>query len=130
MRLPRRAGVPDERAPTREDRPHPGVGRLLPKPRRPGDRQRRPAATLGSDAGRRGPWTVRNARAGAGAGRPAVGGSVGRALLGEGAPAGGAGSPMIRVFIVDDHGLARAGLRMILEAQADIEVVGVASDGA
>jgi len=37
---------------------------------------------------------------------------------------------MIRVFIVDDHGLARAGLRMILEAQPDIEVVGVAGDGA
>jgi DNA-binding NarL/FixJ family response regulator len=37
---------------------------------------------------------------------------------------------MIRVLIVDDHGLARAGLRMILEAQADIEVVGVATDGA
>lgn len=37
---------------------------------------------------------------------------------------------MIRVLIVDHHGLARAGLRMILAAQADIEVVGVATDGA
>ena len=37
---------------------------------------------------------------------------------------------MIRVLIVDDHGLARAGLRMILEAQPDIQVVGVAKDGA
>jgi DNA-binding NarL/FixJ family response regulator len=37
---------------------------------------------------------------------------------------------VIRVLIADDHGLARAGLRMILEAQPDIEVVGVAADGA
>ena len=37
---------------------------------------------------------------------------------------------MIRVLVVDDHGLARAGLRMILEAQPDIEVVGEATDGA
>jgi len=36
---------------------------------------------------------------------------------------------MIRVIVVDDHGLARSGLRMILEAQDDIEVVGVAADG-
>jgi DNA-binding NarL/FixJ family response regulator len=37
---------------------------------------------------------------------------------------------VIRVLVADDHGLARAGLRMILEAQPDIEVVGVATDGA
>jgi DNA-binding NarL/FixJ family response regulator len=37
---------------------------------------------------------------------------------------------VIRVLVVDDHGLARAGLRMILEAQPDIEVAGMASDGA
>jgi DNA-binding NarL/FixJ family response regulator len=36
---------------------------------------------------------------------------------------------VIRVLIVDDHGLARAGLRLILEAQPDIEVVGEAIDG-
>lgn len=36
---------------------------------------------------------------------------------------------MIRVLIVDDHGLARAGLRLILEAQPDIQVVGEAIDG-
>ena len=38
--------------------------------------------------------------------------------------------PMIRVIVVDDHGLARRGLSMILEAQDDIEVVGEAADGA
>jgi DNA-binding NarL/FixJ family response regulator len=35
-----------------------------------------------------------------------------------------------RVLIVDDEALVRAGLRMILESAADIEVVGEASDGA
>jgi len=36
---------------------------------------------------------------------------------------------MIRIVMVDDHALVRAGLRMILEKQADIEVVGEADDG-
>ncbi|MFQ6330196.1 response regulator [Nocardia sp. CWNU-33] len=35
----------------------------------------------------------------------------------------------IRVLIADDHGAIRAGLRMILDATADIEVVGEAADG-
>jgi DNA-binding NarL/FixJ family response regulator len=38
------------------------------------------------------------------------------------------GSP-IGVLVVDDQGLVRAGFRMILEAQPDIEVVGEAVDG-
>ena len=37
---------------------------------------------------------------------------------------------MIRVLIVDDQSLVRAGFRMILEAENDVEVVGEASDGA
>lgn len=36
---------------------------------------------------------------------------------------------MIRVVVVDDEHLVRGGLRMILDAQADIEVVGEAADG-
>ena len=36
---------------------------------------------------------------------------------------------MIRVLIVDDQELMRAGFRMILEAQEDIRVVGEAGDG-
>ena len=36
----------------------------------------------------------------------------------------------IRVVVVDDQPLMRAGFRMILEAQPDIEVVGEAADGA
>ena len=36
----------------------------------------------------------------------------------------------IRVLLVDDHAVMRAGFRMILEAQGDITVVGEAADGA
>ncbi len=35
----------------------------------------------------------------------------------------------IRVLIVDDHELFRKGLQMVLEAEADIDVIGEASDG-
>ena len=37
---------------------------------------------------------------------------------------------MIRVLIADDQALVRAGFRMILDAEEDIDVVGEASDGA
>ncbi|WP_282852081.1 response regulator [Gulosibacter sediminis] len=37
---------------------------------------------------------------------------------------------MTRVLLADDHAAIRAGLRMMLEAADDIEVVGEASDGA
>src|ERR671936_989794 len=36
---------------------------------------------------------------------------------------------VVRVVIVDDQALVRAGFRMILEAETDIEVVGEAADG-
>lgn len=36
---------------------------------------------------------------------------------------------MIRIVLVDDHTLVRTGLRMILEKQPDIEIVGEADDG-
>ena len=35
----------------------------------------------------------------------------------------------IRVLLVDDHALARNGLRMVLDAEPDIEVVGEAANG-
>lgn len=35
----------------------------------------------------------------------------------------------IRVVLADDHGAIRAGLRMILDAEDDIEVIGEAADG-
>jgi DNA-binding NarL/FixJ family response regulator len=37
---------------------------------------------------------------------------------------------MVRVLIVDDQSLVRAGFRMILESEPDVEVVGEAADGA
>ena len=36
----------------------------------------------------------------------------------------------VRVLLADDEALVRAGLRMILEAEAELEVVGEAADGA
>jgi DNA-binding NarL/FixJ family response regulator len=36
----------------------------------------------------------------------------------------------VRVLIADDHGIVRSGLRLLLERQADIEVVAEAADGA
>jgi DNA-binding NarL/FixJ family response regulator len=35
----------------------------------------------------------------------------------------------IKILVVDDQGMVRAGFRMILEAQPDLEVVGEAADG-
>lgn len=37
---------------------------------------------------------------------------------------------MIRVLLADDHAAIRAGLRMVLEAAPEVEVVGEAADGA
>src|SRR5690349_23450491 len=37
---------------------------------------------------------------------------------------------MIKVLLADDQALVRAGFRALLDAQADIEVVGEAADGA
>jgi DNA-binding NarL/FixJ family response regulator len=35
----------------------------------------------------------------------------------------------MRVLIADDHGIVRSGLRLLLEREPDIEVIGEASDG-
>ena len=37
--------------------------------------------------------------------------------------------PMIRVLIADDHGIVRSGLRMLIDRQADMQVVAEATDG-
>jgi NarL family two-component system response regulator LiaR len=36
----------------------------------------------------------------------------------------------MRVLIADDHGIVRSGIRLLLERQPDLEVVGEAADGA
>ncbi|MBA3415875.1 MAG: response regulator transcription factor, partial [Chloroflexia bacterium] len=43
--------------------------------------------------------------------------------------AGITGTERIRVLLADDHGVVRAGLRALLETQADIQVVAEAADG-
>ena len=40
------------------------------------------------------------------------------------------GGKRIRILLADDHAVLRAGLRALLSAQGDLEVVGEASDGA
>jgi DNA-binding NarL/FixJ family response regulator len=35
----------------------------------------------------------------------------------------------VKILIADDHGIVRSGLRMLLERQDDLEVIGEASDG-
>ncbi len=47
----------------------------------------------------------------------------------DGPPVTQAGQEPIRVVISDDHDLFRRGLRMVLEAEDDIEVVAEAADG-
>ena len=36
----------------------------------------------------------------------------------------------VRILLIDDHPVVRAGLRALLEAEADLEVVGEADRGA
>ncbi len=55
-------------------------------------------------------------------------GSGGAWTRGE-APGGGSQTPPIRIVLVDDQELVRAGFRMVLEAQPDMHVVGEAGDG-
>jgi DNA-binding NarL/FixJ family response regulator len=47
----------------------------------------------------------------------------------QSATVGAVAKSKIRVLVVDDHTILRVGLRMMLNAQPDIEVVGEASDG-
>ncbi len=37
--------------------------------------------------------------------------------------------PKIQILLVDDHAVLRAGLRLLLDGQADMQVIGEASDG-
>ena len=41
-----------------------------------------------------------------------------------------ASAPIIRLFLADDHAVLRAGLKVLLNAEPDMEVIGEAADGA
>ena len=45
-------------------------------------------------------------------------------------PGGASACSLIRIILVDDQELVRAGFRMVLDAQPDMQVVGEAADGA
>ncbi|MFW6089138.1 MAG: response regulator [Gemmatimonadota bacterium] len=49
--------------------------------------------------------------------------------MNETTPGSGAADAPIRVLLVDDHAVLRSGLRLLLDAQSDIQVVGDASTG-
>lgn len=49
--------------------------------------------------------------------------------VGQGTDAEGAGGRRIRILLVDDQALVRAGFRMVIDSQPDLEVVGEAADG-
>lgn len=55
---------------------------------------------------------------------------MGRAFLSRfHSPLMGVRMPEIRILLVDDHAVLRAGLRMLLDAQKDMTVLGEAGDG-
>lgn len=51
------------------------------------------------------------------------------AITDEGPVPAGSRNGRIRILLADDHGVVRAGLRALLEAQPDIEVIAEADDG-
>ena len=72
----------------------------------------------------------RHARAGGRRGRVAGGGAAARGRVPGARPAAAAGRHVTSVLLADDQALVRAGFRVLLESQDDIEVVGEAADGA
>src|SRR5581483_2153635 len=92
------------------------------------DRRRRSARQRATERWR--PWSGRHARARAALRRHAVDRAPagGRVRSARPTPAGCC-LHVIRVLLVDDEALVREGLRLILETQSDIEIVGEAGDG-
>ena len=101
-----------EAEPAREDRDDIGLDRNRPSRHGHGliDLPERAALHRGQAGGGLGTWP-----------RPAGGHPR--------SPAADGGPMRIRVLVADDQALVRAGLRMILEAEPDVQVVGEAADG-
>ena len=100
------------------------------KPLRPGRRRRRghrharrhPAARSRAGPGR-------DARTGVRARRQASGRTTGRRRFPGARRISRAGALLIRILLADDQALIRSGIRSLLEAEDDIEVVAEAADG-
>ena len=126
-RVPDRPGGAHQHDPARRARADPRHRRV--RRGRPGarDRRRRPAGSARRRA-RAGSGPRGHARA-----RPALRRRARRAPARRprlrGAGADPAGDMSLRVLLVDDHALARAAYRMVLDPEPDIEIVGEAADG-
>ena len=122
--VPHHAGSPDQRGQARPGPARQHRLRATGRERRGRDRGRRP--------GLRGRRRLEQARASrdARADRPRRGTAGGRihARLRHYAFDRGAHLVTIRVLVVDDHAVVRSGLRRVLEAEDDIEVVAEAGD--
>ena len=133
LRLPDRAGGADERAQVRRSGSGRGVivahgpddfeSRLRTTAYRPRP-ERSQRAMASSGCGNGSPCTVGSWTAGHG---PAAGSPYGRGCRSERRRRECRAA--VKVLIVDDQSLVRAGFRMILDAQPDVEVVGEAADG-
>src|SRR6185503_14380110 len=76
-------------------------------------------------------WHLRHARACADLRRHLRRGpATGRRLSRPRRPSARGGRAVIRILLADDHALMRDGLRGMLDAQPDMEVIGEANDGA
>ena len=95
---------------------------------RAGGRERRPVGRVDNGAGARPRRHARARRAAAAArSRPARATAAASSCV---SPASGGICDEREVLIVDDQALVRAGFRMMLDAEPEIEVVGEAADGA
>ena len=124
--LPDRPGGPDQRRPPHAERPDPGRGpRKAPQVLLEVLNECDPLADPVPGHGlvnMRERARLEGRRAGGRPGRRRVPGA-------RGAARGRGGVPVIRVLLADDDVLVRSGLRALLDAEADITVVGEAADG-
>src|SRR5207248_9737760 len=133
-RLPGRAGESHQRRPPCAGVASGGRARAGSRERRPARRRRRPRdgrdggherarrPTGNARAGRAGGWRARDQARTGGRRRDQARGAGGERLM---------PIPLVtRILVADDHPIVRSGLRKVLDAQPDMQVVAEASDGA